>query len=55
VAGLAVNSSEFPYIPQWIVIFILLLMFSVDLYQNWWEAKVRGRARVPVELRRRKK
>jgi predicted tellurium resistance membrane protein TerC len=55
VAGAAVNSSEFPYIPQWIVIFILLLMFSVDLYQNWWEAKVRKRARVPVELRRRKK
>jgi predicted tellurium resistance membrane protein TerC len=55
VAGLAVNSSEFPYIPQWIVIFILLLMFSVDLYQNWWEAKVRGRTRVPVELHRRKK
>jgi predicted tellurium resistance membrane protein TerC len=55
VAGLAVNSSEFPYIPQWIVIFILLLMFSVDLYQNWWEVKVRGRARVPVELHRRKK
>ena len=24
-AGVAVNSSEFPYIPQWIVIFILLL------------------------------
>ncbi len=55
VAELAVNDSEFPYIPQWIVIFILLLMFSVDLYQNWWEAKVRGRARVPVELHRRKK
>jgi predicted tellurium resistance membrane protein TerC len=55
VAGVAVNSSEFPYIPQWIVIFILLLMFSIDLYQNWWEAKVRGRARVPVELHRRKK
>ncbi len=55
VAGLAVNASEFPYIPQWIVIFILLLMFSVDLYQNWWEAKVRGRARVPVELHRRKR
>jgi predicted tellurium resistance membrane protein TerC len=54
-AGVAVNSSEFPYIPQWIVIFILLLMFSVDLYQNWWEAKIRGRAQVPVELHRRKK
>ena len=55
VAHLSVNASEFPYIPQWIVIFILLLMFSVDLYQNWWEAKVRGRARAPVELHRRKK
>ena len=55
VAEAAVNASEFPYIPQWIVIFILLLMFSVDLYQNWWEAKVRGRARVPLELNRRKK
>ncbi len=54
-AGLAVNSSEFPYIPQWIVIFILLLMFSVDLYQNWWEAKVRHRGRNPVALHRRKK
>ncbi len=43
VAELTVNSSEFPYIPQWIVIFILLLMFSVDLYQNWWERKVRPR------------
>jgi len=55
VAEVAVNGSEFPYIPQWIVIFILLLMFSVDLYQNWWEAKVRRRAKAPVELRRRKK
>jgi predicted tellurium resistance membrane protein TerC len=54
-AGLTVNASEFPYIPQWIVIFILLLMFSVDLYQNWWEAKVRRRAPTPVTLRRRKK
>ena len=54
VAHLAVNGSAFPYIPQWIVIFILLLMFSVDLYQNWWEAKVRGRAKAPVALRRRK-
>ena len=52
VAGLTVNGSEFPYIPQWIVIFILLLMFSVDLYQNWWERKVE---RHPVVLRRRKK
>mgnify|MGYP000629804310 CR=1 FL=1 len=29
-------------------------MFSVDLYQNWWEAKVKGRAKAPIELRRRK-
>jgi predicted tellurium resistance membrane protein TerC len=52
VAHLSVNDSSFPYIPQWIVIFILLLMFSVDLYQNWWERKVEQR---PVVLRRRKK
>lgn len=52
VAGLTVNGSEFPYIPQWIVIFILLLLFSVDLYQNWWERKVE---KSPVVLRRRKK
>ena len=52
VAGATVNGSEFPYIPQWIVIFILLLMFSVDFYQNWLERK---KAQEPVELRRRKK
>ena len=52
VAGLTVNGSEFPYIPQWITIFILLLMFSVDLYQNWLERK---REQEPVTLRRRKK
>jgi hypothetical protein len=52
VAGLTANGSEFPYIPQWIVIFILMLMFSVDLYQNWWERK---RDKAPVELHRRKK
>ena len=52
VAHMTVNDSEFPYIPQWITIFILLLMFSVDLYQNWLERK---RDKVPVELRRRKK
>ena len=51
-AGLTVNGSEFPYIPQWIVIFILLLMFSVDLYQNWWERNVE---KAPVVLHRRKK
>ena len=52
VAHLMVNGSEFPYIPQWITIFILVLMFSVDLYQNWLERK---RDQAPVELRRRKK
>ena len=51
VAGLTVNDSEFPYIPQWIVIFILVLMFSVDLYQNWLERK---RESAPITLRRRK-
>jgi predicted tellurium resistance membrane protein TerC len=55
VAGASVNASEFPYIPQWIVIFTLLLMFSVDLYQNWWEQKFRKRAKAPLELGRRKK
>jgi predicted tellurium resistance membrane protein TerC len=52
VAHVTVNGSEFPYIPQWITIFILLLMFSVDLYQNWLERK---REKAPVELHRRKK
>jgi predicted tellurium resistance membrane protein TerC len=52
VAHMTVNGSPFPYIPQWIVIFILLLMFSVDLYQNWHERK---RTAVPIQLRRRKK
>ena len=52
VALLTVNGSEFPYIPQWITIFILLLMFSVDLYQNWLERKSE---KVPVALRRRRK
>ncbi len=52
VAHLTVNDSEFPYIPQWITIFILILMFSVDLYQNWLERK---REQTPVELHRRKK
>ena len=55
VAQVSVNASEFPYIPQWIVIFTLLLMFSVDLYQNWWERKFRKRAAAPLELGRRKK
>jgi predicted tellurium resistance membrane protein TerC len=53
-AHVSVASSGFPYIPQWIVIFILLLMFSVDLYQNWWEQKFRKRAKSPVELGRRR-
>jgi predicted tellurium resistance membrane protein TerC len=52
VAHIKINESDFPYIPQWITIFILLLMFSVDLYQNWIERK---RESNPVELRRRKK
>lgn len=55
VAEVTVNASEFPYIPQWIVVFTLLLMFSVDLYQNWWERKMRKRAHAPIGLRRRKK
>jgi predicted tellurium resistance membrane protein TerC len=52
VAGVTVNGGEFPYIPQWIVIFILMLMFSVDLYQNWWE---RNTEKAPVHLHRWKK
>ncbi len=55
VAGVTVNSSEFPYIPQWIVIFTLLLLFSVDLYQNLWEQKVKKITKSPIALRRRKK
>ena len=52
-AHLEVNGTPFPYIPQWIVIFMLLLMFSVDLYQNWWE-KARGKEMEPVVLKHRK-
>jgi len=52
VANLVVNGSEFPYIPQWIVIFILMLMFSVDLYQNWLE---RRGPHAPLVLHRRKR
>ncbi len=52
VAHLKVNGSAFPYVPQWIVIFILMLMFSVDFYQNWLERK---QEKAPVTLRRRKK
>jgi len=51
VGHLMINSSPFPYIPQWIVIFILMLMFTVDLYQNWLE---RRRETAPIKLRRRK-
>lgn len=46
------NGTPLPYIPQWIVIFMLLLMFFVDLYQSWWE---RARATEPVALHHRKK
>jgi hypothetical protein len=46
------NGTPFPYIPQWMVIFMLLLMFSVDLYQNWWERK---QVTEPVALHHRKK
>ncbi|HSR42356.1 MAG TPA: hypothetical protein VLL48_09295, partial [Longimicrobiales bacterium] len=52
-AHLEVNGTPFPYIPQWIVIFMLLLMFSVDLYQNWWERK-RRKPEAPVPLHHRK-
>ena len=51
-AHLTVNGSPTPYIPQWIVIFILLLMFALDLYQNWWERKQEVDA---VALHRRRK
>jgi predicted tellurium resistance membrane protein TerC len=52
VANIVVNGSSFPYIPDWIVIFTLMLMFSVDLYQNWVE---RRHEKAPIELRRRKR
>ena len=51
-AHLTANGTEFPYIPQWIVIFILLLMFAVDLYQNWW-ARARRKQTAPVLLHHR--
>jgi len=51
-AQLTANGSEFPYIPQWIVIFMLLLMFAVDLYQNWW-ARARRKETAPVHLHQR--
>jgi predicted tellurium resistance membrane protein TerC len=53
-ANMELNGIPLPYIPQWIVIFMLLLMFTVDLYQNWWE-RTRGRPKEPVPLRHRKK
>jgi predicted tellurium resistance membrane protein TerC len=52
-AHLEVNGTPLPYIPQWIVIFMLLLMFSVDLYQNWWE-RTQGKPEAPVVLHHRK-
>ncbi len=52
VAHLTVNGSSFPYIPQWIVIFMLLFMFAVDFYQNWLD---RQKEQAPVVLHRRKK
>lgn len=51
-AHILVNGGAFPHIPQWIVIFMLLMMFAVDLYQNWWE---RSREQAPVVLHHRKK
>ena len=51
-AHMLVNGSPTPYIPQWIVIFMLLLMFAIDLYQNWWERKQEVDA---VALHRRRK
>ena len=52
-AHMEVNGTPMPYIPQWIVIFMLLLMFSVDLYQNWWE-RARGKPEAPISLHHRK-
>lgn len=52
VGHITVNGGAFPYIPQWIVIFILMLMFTVDLYQNFLERK---REKRPIQLRRRQK
>ena len=51
-AHLTVNGGDFPHIPQWIVIFMLLLMFSVDLYQNWWE---RGREQAAAAAQKKLK
>ena len=52
VAHLQMGATEFPYIPQWIVIFMLLFVFAVDLYQHWHERKIEG---APVPLHRRRK
>ena len=52
-AHMEVNGTPMPYIPQGIVIFMLLLMFSVDLYQNWWE-RARGKPEAPISLHHRK-
>lgn len=52
VAKLEIADTAFPYIPQWIVIFILLLMFAVDLFQNWLARKQKQH---PVELHHRTK
>lgn len=52
VAHLSIDGSNSPYIPQWIVIFMLTLMFGVDLYQNWLG---RRQAQAPVHLHRRKR
>ncbi|NNE44963.1 MAG: TerC family protein [Gemmatimonadetes bacterium] len=54
VAHLTVNGTQFPYIPQWIVIFILMLMFSVDLYQNWMDDRKNVKTD-PVRLHHHKK
>ena len=52
VAHLQVGTTAFPYIPQWIVIFMLLFVFAVDLYQHWHEKQFEGE---PVPLHRRRK
>ncbi len=52
VGHLNIADSTFPYIPQWIVIFILVLMFSVDLFQNFLDRKTQHE---PVHLHRREK
>ncbi len=51
-AHLVANGADAPYIPQWIVILMLLLMFAVDLYQNWW-SKTRDERVAPVHLHHR--